>query len=340
MNKIFNLFNENFVNDFFVKKILPLYPNFLAIKKIKIIPHKKHIWEHTYHVVIEFSVTFSKINGQKITLPIFCTAHSDEPRKNVYTSLKYLWSRGFASDHLSIPHPLFYSHEFKGTFYRGVTGHHLYYYIRNNRQNIINQMIPQTAQWFAKLHSLNTNNSKNFNKNNSRIKTVTPGVKHILARIKNDYQEYFNFYQQAYHFFIEQENNFLNSTKQKWLVHGDAHPENIIRMSPRKIAVIDFTDLCLSDFARDLGTFTQQLEYMMNRKIGDTNYTQKTIQLFINSYFIKIKNVTLNNNISQRISNYYNWTSLRTATHFLLKENPEPKRAKYLIKQIKNNLNF
>jgi hypothetical protein len=46
-------------------------------------------------------------------------------------------------------------------------------------------------------------------------------------------------------------------------------------MSDKKIAVIDFTDICLSDFARDLGTFIQQLEFMANRKIGDHEYTEK-----------------------------------------------------------------
>jgi len=41
MNIIYKLFNEQFVKDLFKKKILPKYPDFIDIKKIKIQPHKK-----------------------------------------------------------------------------------------------------------------------------------------------------------------------------------------------------------------------------------------------------------------------------------------------------------
>jgi len=340
MNKILNLFQEDFVIDYFKKKILPIYPDFKQIEKVKIIPHKKHIWEHTYHVVVEFETTFLTTDNKKTKLPIFCTAHSDEPRKNVYTALKYLWDRGFGSGYLSVPHPLFYSNVFQGTFYRGVVGQHLYYYIRKNDRETIEQIIPKAATWFAKLHNTKNSDSRNFNKINSRIKTVMPGVKHIFERISRDHPEYLNFYKDSYKIFIEKETVFFNSAKKRWLVHGDAHPENIIKMSKNKIAVIDFTDLCLADFARDLGTFVQQLEYMMNRKINDSSYTKKITALFIDSYFSKSKNIKANNFVSERIKTYYNWTGLRTATHFLLKENPEPERAKKLINDIKKSFNI
>ncbi len=338
MNKILNLFEEDFVLNYFNKKVLTLYPDFKKIERIKIIPHKEHVWEHTYHVVIEFKTTFVDKLGKKNKLSIFCTAHSDEPRKNVYTSLKYLWDKGFSSGYLSIPHPLFYSNDFRATFYRGVNGQNLYHYIKQNDRATIEQIIPKAAAWFAKLHSVETKDSKNFNKINSRIKTVMPGIKHIFSRIKNDHPEYLSFYQSVYKDFTKKELSFFNNTKERWLVHGDAHPENIIKMGKKKIAIIDFTDLCLADFARDLGTFSQQLEYMMSRKINDPVYTKKIIALFVDSYFSKSKKTKLNNSILERMNTYYNWTSVRTATHFLLKENPEPQRAKILIEKIKKSL--
>ncbi len=338
MNKILNLFNEEFVINFFKKKILPLYPDFKKIEEIKIIPHKKHVWEKTYHVVIEFETTFLSKKNKKNKLPIFCSAHSNEPRKNVYTSLKYLWDKGFGTGYLSIPHPLFYSNYFHGTFYRGVAGQHLYYYIRKNNRNEIEQIVPKAAAWFAKLHNTKNKNSKNFNKINSRIKTVIPGTKHILERISRDYPEYLEFYTSAYKNFIKKESLFFNSTPKRWLVHGDAHPENIIKMSKRKIAVIDFTDLCLADYARDLGAFVQQLEYMMNRKIKDAKYSKKISNLFINTYFSKSKKTKLDNSTKERIDTYYSWTAIRTATHFLLKDQPEVNRAEQLIKKIKKHI--
>ena len=87
MNKILNLFNKQYVINLFIKKILPTYPNFKGIKKIKIQAYKKNIWEETYHVVIKFSTFFITKNNKIIVLPIFCSAHSDEPRIFVYTAL-------------------------------------------------------------------------------------------------------------------------------------------------------------------------------------------------------------------------------------------------------------
>lgn len=339
MNKILSLYDEKYVLDYLKKKVLPLYPNFKKIEKLKIVDHKKNVWEHTYHVVIEFQTTFLDQTGKKHKLPIFCSAHSDEPRKNVYTSLKYLWSKGFEKGNLSIPHPLFYSNTFRATFYRGVEGKHLYHYLKEHDKQTVEEIIPQAAKWFAKLHAIKTSDSKNFNKINSRIKTVMPGVPHILDRIKRDYPEYLSLYQKAYEMFVANEQIFFKSNEERWPTHGDAHPENIIRMSKRKTAVIDFTDLCLADFTRDLGTFVQQLEFMANRKGHDQDYIEKICNLFLDSYFASSKNV-LDEDVKMRINTYYNWTAIRTATHFLLKDYREPDRAVPLIENIKKNLNI
>jgi len=336
MNIIYKLFNEQFVKDLFKKKILPKYPDFIDIKKIKIQPHKKNIWETTYHVVIEFKTYFITKSGKTKILPIFCSAHSNEPRKNVYHVLKFLWNNSFANGFLTIPHPLFYSNYFKATFYRGAQGNNLYYYIRNKNYEVIETLIPKTAAWFAKLHKLPTNNACNFNKQNSRIKTVVPGKEHILADIQKQYPHYYQTYKTIYETLITMENKFMSSTSNRWIIHGDAHPENIIKMGKKKIAVIDFTDMCLSDFARDLGCFMQQLEYMCMRKINNARYVQKIKNLFLETY-LKNAKIKLDSSLSERIHNYYNWTAIRTATFFLIKHNPEPDRAKLLIKQLAIN---
>jgi hypothetical protein len=336
-NIILQLQDEKFVTELFNKEVLPLYPDFSSIKKIEIIPHKNHIWDYTYHVVYEFRTTFLT-NEQKIKiLPIFCSAHSDEPRKNVYDALKFLWEHNFGSGYLTVPHALFYSDEFQGTFYRGAEGRNLYRFIREKNFKEIEEIVPKAANWFAKLHNTPIKNARNFNKENSRIKTVVPGVKHIFEKVKHEYPEYYEIYKKLYEYFIKNETEFLSKTKKRWLVHGDAHPENIIKMSEKKIAVIDFTDLCLSDFARDIGTFVQQLEFMCARKINDPKYNEKIKNIFLDNYakFAKIK---LDNDLQKRIDNYYNWTTLRTATFFLIKDKPEPERAQLLIERISKNL--
>lgn len=339
MNKILKLFDNDYVTSLFTKKVLPLYPDFVKVKKIKIHAHKKHVWEDTYHVVIEFSTIFVTKEGKKKKLAIFCSAHSDEPRKNVYKSLKFLWENGFGKGYLSIPHPLFYSNYFKGTFYRGVVGKNLYHYIREKNFVEIESIIAKTAAWFAKLHNLPIEKAINFNKENSRIETVFPGIDHIIWRINKTYPKYSAVYKEIYNTLNNIEKAFLQNTKRLWLVHGDAHPENIIKMSARKIALIDFTDLCLSDFARDLGSFLQQLEFMSARKIGKQDYTEKIKKIFLDEYFAHSHN-KLDRELEKRMDNYYNWTAMRTATYFLIKDEPEPLRAYPIIKQVCDRMNI
>jgi thiamine kinase-like enzyme len=338
MNKILQLFDEKYVKDMLSRKVLPFYADFKKIDKIKIHAYKKNIWEHTYHVVIEFNTTFLTKDGRKKRLPIVCSAHSSEPRQNVYESLKFLWESGFSRGYLSIPHPLFYSAYFNGTFYRGVEGRNFYQYIREQKLIEVSDLVEKSAKWFAKLHAIK--NAKNFNIENSRIETVFPGVAHIVNRIKTDYPEYEDFYARIYEILDGREKNFLSSTDKRWLVHGDAHPENIIKMGKHKIAAIDFTDLCLTDFSRDLGAFLQQLEYMCNRKIGDKEYVGKVKKLFLDNYFKHAKGVEQSADINDRIETYYNWTAMRTASHFLLKSEPEPDRARLILEQVSDKFNI
>ncbi|MEA3463674.1 MAG: aminoglycoside phosphotransferase family protein, partial [Patescibacteria group bacterium] len=328
-----NLFNEQFVMELFKKQILPCYPDFVSIKKIKIQPHKEYIWESTYHVVIEFKTIFIVNNGEEVDLPIFCSAHSDEPRENAYDALKYLWNSGFVKGNLTIPRPLFFSKKFNGIFYRGAEGVNLYQFIRNSNLVEVERIVAQAAKWFAKLHSLPVKNAYNFNPENSRIKTVIPGVDHILEKIRNDYPQYSEIYQKAYKVFITNEENFLSSAKKRWLIHGDAHPENVIRMSKKTIALIDFTDICLSDFTRDIGSFFQQIEFMCGRKINSPDFAKRIKNIFLDNYLNNVK-IKLDESLQKRIDNYYNWTSMRTATFFLLRAKPEPERAHGLLAKV------
>jgi len=337
MNKILELLDEQYVLDLFNREVLPLYPDFKKIKQIKISPIKKNIWATTYHVVIEFLTTFVKNNGALIELPLYCSAHSGEPRKSSFEALSYLWQQGFDQGNLTIPRPLFFSNYFNGYFYRGVQGKNLYYYIRERNYSEIENIIPKAAAWFAKLHTLPANQAKNFNELNSRVKTVIPGFTAILERIKENFPEYHNVYEQAFIYLSQEEDTFLSRKENLKLIHGDAHPENVIKMSDQTIAVIDFTDICLADFARDLGAFIQQLEFMASRKIEEMKYIEANRELFLKSY-LEIAKIKLDDSLKRRINNYYSWTSLRTATFFLLKEPAEPKRAEGLINKVKADL--
>lgn len=339
MNIILDLLNEEYVKNYLSKKLFRLYPDLVEISQVKIIPHKRLIWETTYHVVFEFDTTFITKDKKRKRLSIFCSAHSSEPRLDFYKALKFLWQNGFGKGNLSIPHPLFFSSHFNALFYRGVKGKNLYYYIKKNNRVEIETIIPKAALWYAKLHKLTAYSWLNFNEINSRIETVYPGIKHILARIAQDHPNYSPIFSAIYNTINQTEKKFFTSTTKRWLIHGDAHPENIIRMSKKKIGMIDFSDFCVADFARDLGTFIQQLGYMTSRKIGDPEYTKKLQKLFLDSY-LKNAKIKLDDNLRERIHNYYNWTAMRTATHFLIKDQPAPDRALPLIKEVAERLNI
>ena len=173
-NKARNLLDNKFMLGYLRAKVLPLYSQFSSIENIEIISHKELIWPGTaYHVVIEYKTIFKDIKGNETILPIFCSAHWEEPRINVYTSLRYLWDHGFNEPSLAIPHPLFYSRQFRGIFYEGIEGRNLYRFIRESDIGEVEKIIPKAAKWFAKLHhQTSVKTAKNFNKQNSRIKTV------------------------------------------------------------------------------------------------------------------------------------------------------------------------
>ena len=97
------------------------------------------------------------------------------------------------------------------------------------------------------------------------METTVPGAKHWLSSIKERQGNYYEDVKNIFSILNEQEKKILKKTNRRWLIHGDAHPENVIKISENKIGVIDFTDMCLADFARDLGSFLQQLDYMCSR---------------------------------------------------------------------------
>jgi len=339
MNIILKLLDPIYVKNFFTKELLPRVPEMVEIKNVSVEPIKKNIWRTTYHVVFRFITTFINEAGQEEIWPIYCTAHSSEPRESVHEALNFLWQANFSQGGLTVPRPLFYSPEFRAAFYRGMEGKLLYHSIKEKNFSEIEAGITKSAAWFAKLHSLPTKNVKNFNPQNSRIATAVPGREQILKKTGALYPEYLKIYERLYHLFTLREDSFLDSSERLWLTHGDAHPENVVLTADHKLAMIDFTDLCLSDFARDLGTFLQQLDYMAKHKTNDLVYTEKIKKLFLNSYleFAKIK---MDESLEARINNYYFWTALRTASFFLFKHDAQPESARPLLEMICNKLNI
>lgn len=342
MNKILPLFDEKFALGYLKKKLLPLFPDFNDIKRIKIEPYKKMVWETTYHVVIGFKIYFLTPEGTEVKVPVVCSAHSDEPRENVYITLKYLWRAGFNNntDRIDLPRPLFYSKNFNGTFYLALEGENLLYYIKQKDTESVRKITVDSARLFAKLHSLPVGAGENFNPASARIKTVVPGVETIFREMENRYgSKYAPVIKKIYDYLISREEEFFTADvlKNLKLIHGDAHPENIIKTGEGRVGLIDFTDLCLADFARDLGTFLQQIEYKIIRKNGDRVLAEDIKKLFLDSYLAET-GIELDDNLRARIDLYYNWTAMRTAVYWFLRFEHNEGEAAKLLDRIKENL--
>lgn len=316
MNKIYSLLDDNYVLNLFQEKLPHYYPQIKQIKKIIINPYKKLIWDSTYHAVFAYDVFWVDEQQEERMTQIVCSAHSDEPRKNILDTLNYLWRKKLPEEGIKLPRPLFYSEEFRATFYRALPGKTLLHYIKKRNKEKISSLVSGAAKMFAKLHQVSIDESFKFNSDNQKISSVVPGENFIYAELKerfqnNEYEDLIELYQSC----VASEERLLPD--QKSLIHGDAHPENIIKVGEDKIGLIDFTDFSPADFARDLGAFIQQIEYKIVRKVEDLEFAKEMKNLFLREY-LSASGKKLDDNLQERINLYYDWTALRTAVYWFL----------------------
>lgn len=340
MNKILQLFREDYVINLLREQVLPLYPEYKEVSQVEIKPYKKMVWTNTYHVVIGYNVGFKNQADEIDHVFIVCSAHSNEERKNVFAVLKYLWQKEFNGEIFDVPRPLFYSPDFNGTFYEGIRGENLMYYIKNKDFSEIENMVLLSAKLFSRLHKLPVNEEANFNPINSRIKTVIPGSEVIIAEMTYRFEgKFYEDFKKVYSKLIEKEEKIFSQPDFKpCLIHGDAHTENLINTGTGRLGLIDFTDFCLGDFARDLGTFMQQLEYkILARHDNDVVYAKKMSKLFLHEY-LNERSLTLTSDLNERIRLYYDWTAVRTVVYLFLKHDSDPAKAELLLNKVKQDL--
>ncbi len=338
MNKILSLFDPEFVKQLFQAEILPLYPEFSDIERVEVRPYKKNVWSETYHVVIRFNVYFSRPGIQAEKHHIICTAHSDEPRENAFQALNYLWSKGFVQAPIGLPRPLFYSDHFRGLFYESLAGESLLHYIKQADKEALRRIITKSAILFAKLHQLPAGPEADFNPGNARLATVVPGREKTLKEMHRRYDGRYNQdFEAVYNRLNAVEEKFFSSSATRCLIHGDAHSENIIETVSGGIGMIDFTDMCLADFARDIGSFLQQLDYRIEARMGEPRLSEELRESFLKTYF-DVSSFVWSPDVKERINLYQFWAMFRTAIFLFLKHESDPAEASRLLGLIKNGL--
>ena len=317
------LFDAKYAENFLKEKLPDLFAE-NNIANLKVTPIKNKIGKLSYHVVIRYDS--KSLDGQAI----FCSSHSEEKRSSSYEALNFIKK---ANPALKTPIPLFYDETLNAFFYLGPDGNNLLYYIRESSD--LSDYLKQVAQWLAKFHEISVTKEQNFNPINSLIKTTLPGPDHFLKKIEIKFPNFLEQVKEYFEKLVAQEEYNLEKMEKRFLVHGDLHPENIIIDKNNQVNVIDFTDVSIGDWAKDMGAFIFQLDYMSGG-VMDGGQVEKYKKIFLNEYFSKSGRFDNEEN-QKRISLYKNWAALRTVIYFLTKMPPEKENANMVIKTI--NLN-
>lgn len=316
------LFDSKAVRGYFQTRI----PDFVAkhnLDGLTITAIKRNMGGDFYHVVIRYDAP--GLGGQ----PIFCTAHWNENRQNAFRALQFINKNGF-DNNTPLPEPIFYDEELRAFFYRGIDGDNLRRYIERGGGGL-DSILRATAGWIAQLHAIKVTPADNFNPENSRIKTAIPGPDYFLNKIKRKFPRYLDRVESSFRFLVSQEEKNFARENFNFLIHGDFHPENVIIGSEKKVTAIDFTDISIADWARDVGNFMFQFGYMASGIIG-LDEIRRGQELFLQQYLKQAK-INLNDVVMKRINLYQAWAALRGVVYFLTKLPAEPSNASFVLKQ-------
>jgi len=314
----------------YLQKHAPDFVRQHSLSSLAITPIKRDVGNGAYHVVIRFDAPSLKDK------PLFCSAHSEEDRKNAFWALAFIRARAARDSGAYIPEPLFYDSELQAFFYRGIDGKTLLQLV-DEQCSDLDEHVAHIAEWIARLHEIDTTGAENFNPKNSRIKTTIPGPDYFLKKIENKFSEFKSPISSCFNELVARETESIKTLDRQYIIHGDFHPENTIIGDGGVVSIIDFTDICLADWARDVGSFIQQLGFM---SIGRQDSEKTTIsqQRFLDAY-LHSRSLKPTAAMLARIHTYAAWAALRSAVFFLTKGYPEPENAQAVLRDVTYYIN-
>ncbi len=319
------LFDPTFAQQYLTQYIPKEKQKNISFDDLTITPIKRTIRAHFYHIVLRFdSVSFHE-------KPIFLSAHSHEDRSKALEALAFISTHNVPDASLVLPEPLFFEPALKAFAYRGLDGKSFYEYLTQPAYPL-EPFLEKAAQWIAFLHTIPTKNAHNFNPENSRIETTVPGPAHYLPKIKKLFPKEFPVFKETLDTLIAFEKANIAQIDTLSVIHGDFHPENII-IAPdeQDISVIDFTDICLADWARDIGSFIQQIGFM------GQGHRSKEHVAHIQTYFVdaytSLRNIRIDTDTQKRINAYHAWAALRSSIYFFSKKDAEPQAGKQVLNE-------
>ncbi len=310
-NKISKLADIDFIKQVFTKNLSRHYPNFKEVKNLSLYTHKRHLGRTSVVFVVEYKVDYINRRGEDRRLYIFASAHSDGSRWGAYQKNLALYKNGFSSGPFRVTRPLFFLEEQQAFFYQSSPGKSLFRWFVKNSEADLRPILSLAAGWIKKLHSLDSSLG-NINWPVFKIANMVPAPADFVADfIASDAARGETVKQ-----IVDQLQSYEKSFAEqfgKTLVYGDYHPENVVirGLDTDNIEMIDFTDVACGDPMIDVGTFLEQLDFMMHRFLPREKINEYEI-FFVESYFGK-QFAEIDQTFINRINLYQAWTALRIA---------------------------
>lgn len=335
-----NLLDPSFVREYLAARA-PSFARKHSLEGISVTPLKqiitRTVGEGFHHLVARYDApSFGEY-------PVFATAYSkgtaesdDQSREHAFKALSFLKRYGFKNRELFLPKPLFFDRELKAFFYQGMDGRNLRAILESPATDI-SPYLEAVAQWLAELHRTPVAHAPHDLKD-ERIATTSPGPGFFERVIRERSPEHVAETVRLFRELAREEEQLMKQRKERWVIHGDLHPENVIvNEKTGHVSVTDFTDVSLGGWTKDVGTFLQQLGFM---SLGFRNSEQTVAEqrTFLNAY-VRASGRTLDSEARRRIALYRAWAALRSAIYFLTKKPIEKREAQTALAQAARHAN-
>ena len=292
----------------YLKNLLKKALKIKKFKKISIYPVKVRLTPTFEHVVL--AVKAKMPSGKSYGL--YAMGHSSGIKKNLFHILKFMQTRT-EKINLRVPEPLIYDAKTKSIIYKELNGPNLYALLEKKKTGLL-PVFKEFGRNMAKMHNLAP--SKIFKPHNLDMRELDPS--NILGDIKKRNKSLYKKISNAKSRLSRAKLQYLKSKRNRVVVHGDLHPENVIILNHDyknpKLGMIDIENASLDSREYDLGSFLEQLEIMATPfyKKSEIQSFQKA---FLNSY-LKQARLKLDPQMQKQINLYKAFFGLKAAIFY------------------------
>lgn len=307
------IFEQQFAWDYWQKNLAKI-PNAQKLIKIQQEIYKKKIGQFNISGVVCYRLFFINKAGQEECADYFFSASTDNNRWQSYLLMKYLSQVNFGSQIVVVATAIDYLKEECCLVYRGVPGSTMYELLLGTVLNKT-ELIKLAAQWLKYWHQVPINDLKSINLSEGYLYLSSPQASRSCYLLTKTFPFWGKIAKQLITQQVIYEKKFWPN--KRVVVHGDYQLENlIINQDQNSAGMVDLTDVVYGNPYRDLGTFIQQMSFMLRLQHPKKQlYYWKRV--FLEEYFgCSYQDIT--SEIFQQINLYQSWTAWRSALYIFL----------------------